>query len=139
MKACKRCGKAENEALLCQVLADNGLIILCEECARHEGMPVIRKPSEENAIKYALAQKAKKSISNGLIDNFHWQIMMSRRRTRLSQKQLAQELGVAEQDIAKLETGKEPENPEVIRKIENFFRINLHKNNNLLGDDIEPM
>jgi ribosome-binding protein aMBF1 (putative translation factor) len=139
MKNCKICGKAENEALLCQVLAGNGFVIMCDECAKHEGLPVIRKPSEENAIKYALAQKAKKSISSSLIDNFHWQVMMSRRRTRLSQKQLAQELGVAEQDIADIEKGKEPENPEVIRKIEGFFRINLHKDKNLLGDEIEPV
>lgn len=138
MRFCKRCGKAENEALLFQVLASNGLAVMCEECTKHEGLPVIRKPSEENAIKYALAQKAKKSVSSDLIDNFHWQIMMARRRTRLSQKQLAQELGVPEQDITKLESGKESENPEVIRKIENFFRISLHKDKNLLGDEIEP-
>jgi uncharacterized protein (TIGR00270 family) len=139
MKNCKICGKAENEALLCQVLADNGLVLMCDECAKHEGLPIIRRPSEENAIKFALAQKAKKSISSSLIDNFHWQVMMSRKRTRLSQKQLAQELGISEQDIAKVETGKEPENPDVIKKIENFFRINLHKDHNLLGDEIEPV
>ena len=138
MKSCKRCGKAENEALLFQVIASNGLALLCEECVKHEGCPVIKRPSEENAIKFALAQKAKRSVSSDLIDNFHWQIMMSRRRTRLSQKQLAQELGVPEQDIAKVESGKQAENPEVIRKIENFFRINLHKDKNLLGDEIEP-
>jgi len=138
MKTCKRCGKAENEALLFQVIDRNGLAVLCEDCAKNEGSPVIKRPSEENAIKFALAQKAKKSVSSDLIDNFHWQVMMSRRRTRLSQKQLAQELGVSEQDIAKVESGKQAENPEVIRKIENFFRINLHKDKNLLGDEIEP-
>lgn len=63
-----------------------------------------------------------------LVENFHWHIMKSRRHKRLTQEQLAKELGESELVIRMLENGKLPENAEsLIRKIEQFFQFRLRK------------
>jgi ribosome-binding protein aMBF1 (putative translation factor) len=61
-----------------------------------------------------------------LIDHFHWEIMKSRRRKCLSQKQLAEALGESEIAIQMIEKGKLPENASIlIKKLEQFFQIRL--------------
>lgn len=127
MRSCSRCGKTEKEALLYEVLSRKGLSLMCHECVNLENPMILKKPSEDNAIKFALGQKTKRENRSDYVDNFHWQIKMARRRAKLSQKQLSQELNIPESDIIKLEAGGVPENDNVIKKIEKFFNIKLIK------------
>ncbi len=61
-----------------------------------------------------------------LVDNFHWAIMTARRRTKLSQKQVAKAIGVPESAIAMAEKGILPENDYMlINKLENYLGIIL--------------
>ena len=114
---------------------------MCEECAQIEGFAVAKKPSDEEAIKFALAQGVKEEYKESdLVDNFHWYIQMARRRAKLSQGQLAQEIQEAEEIIRKIENGKIPETEDdrrTIKKIEQFFRLKLKKQSDFMGDDIE--
>ena len=72
-----------------------------------------------------------KSESNprpDLIDNFHWILMRSRRAKKLSQVQLAKELGEAEITIKTAEKGILPEDDyKLVNKFESFFGICLIK------------
>lgn len=70
-----------------------------------------------------------KNIPVNLMDNFHWEIQMARRRRKMSQAQLANSIGEAEETISLIEKANLPEQPEkVINKLEQFFNINLKQN-----------
>lgn len=63
-----------------------------------------------------------------LIDFFYWEIMKTRRRKGLSQKQLANYLGESEKAIQMMEKGNLPENPRIlVDKLERFLHIRLRK------------
>lgn len=136
MRSCSRCGKTEKEALLYEVLLNKGLSVMCEDCVNLENPMILKKPSEDNAIRFALGQKIKRGNRDDYIENFHWQIRMARRRTKLSQKQLSQELNTSEEEIAKLEAGEVPENDVLIKRMEKFFSIKLTKSP---GPSVKPV
>lgn len=140
MKVCESCGKSERDVLLYNVIGRNGITRMCELCTQSEGLPIAKEPTEEEAIRLALSKGIKKDLPVDLIENFHWTIQMSRRRAKLSQSQLADELQEKEETIKKLEIGKGPENEEerrTLKKIEQYFRIKLKKENDFMGDEIE--
>ena len=93
-----------------------------------EKNPELEKPEKENL---------------NLINHFYWEIMKSRRRRGLSQKQLAESIGESEMAIRMIENSNLPENANrIIIKLEQFFRINLRrrfilidKNKPILIDD----
>lgn len=61
-----------------------------------------------------------------LVNNFHWAIMTARRRTKLSQKQVAEAIGVPESAVAMAEKGILPENDYgLVNKLENYLGIIL--------------
>ena len=61
-----------------------------------------------------------------LIDNFHWTIMRVRRSRKLTQEQLANEIGESVEIIRMAEKGILPENDYiVIRKLEGCLRVHL--------------
>ena len=63
-----------------------------------------------------------------LMDNFHWDIFRERRKKRMTQKELAETVGTSEDKIKALEYGQLTDSsPEIIKKIEDFFDINLRK------------
>lgn len=63
-----------------------------------------------------------------LIDFFYWEIMKTRRRKGLSQKQLANYLGESENAIQMIEKGNLPPNPRIlVDKLERFLHIRLRK------------
>lgn len=127
MKSCSRCSKTEKEALLYEVLLNKGISTMCEDCVNLETPMILKKPSEDNAIRFALGQKIKSGNRDDYVENFHWRIRMARRRAKLSQKQLAQELGTSESEILKIEAGEVPENDILVKRIEKFFSIKLTK------------
>lgn len=63
-----------------------------------------------------------------LIDNFHWVIMRARRMKKLTQDQLAKEIGEAESAIKMAEKGVLPEDDhKMVRKLEVFLGIKIRK------------
>jgi ribosome-binding protein aMBF1 (putative translation factor) len=61
-----------------------------------------------------------------LIDNFHWMLMRARRSRKITQEQLAKEIGESEAAIKMAEKGILPEDDyNLLYKLENFFRISL--------------
>ncbi|MEM3091251.1 MAG: helix-turn-helix domain-containing protein [Candidatus Pacearchaeota archaeon] len=72
-----------------------------------------------------------KTTAKNLVDNFHWILMRARRMKKITQEQLAQQIGESESVIKKLEQGILPENYYVIiKKLEAFLRVNVIKNEN---------
>lgn len=63
-----------------------------------------------------------------LIDNFHWVLLRARRMKKLTQSQLAKEIGESEAAIDMAEKGVLPEDDyRLIRKLEGFLRVKLIK------------
>ena len=145
MAICEKCRKTNREVLLCNVISREGIVKMCEPCARLEGLPIAKMPSDSDAINFVIAREPKppklQTIQdNNLIDKFSWHLQMARRGSGLTIKQLAQKLGEPEEAITSLETGKflqKLESDRVIGKIEQFFRIKLKKDNDFIGSDIE--
>lgn len=94
---------------------------LDEKPEKHESLlEQIRKIDEEPELELPSEKPLK------LIDNFHWAVMMKRRKSGLSQKQLATALRESETAIKMVERGELPDQPEkLIRKLEQFLQIVL--------------
>lgn len=69
-----------------------------------------------------------KNPKTNLVDNFHWIIMIARRKRKLTQQQLAKEIGESEIVIKMAERGILPEeNSTLINKLESFLGIKIRK------------
>ena len=63
-----------------------------------------------------------------LVDNFHWLIMIERRKRKLTQEQLAKEIGESETVIKMAEQGFLPEDDyKIITKLESFLGVKIRK------------
>jgi ribosome-binding protein aMBF1 (putative translation factor) len=82
----------------------------------------VKSPSESNF------ERNKPKARTDLIDNFHWVIMRARRSKKLTQKQLADNIGEQESTIKSAEEGTIFDNNETfLRKIESYLNIKLRK------------
>lgn len=73
-------------------------------------------------------QKKNLQPRTDLVDNFHWILMRARRSKKLSQKQLAENIGEPESLIINAEAGIIPNNSDsLVRKLENYFVIKIKK------------
>lgn len=143
MEFCERCRRTSKEVLLCDVLTRTGIAKMCDKCARSESSPILRRPSDSEAMEFVLSREPKppslKTHSN-LVDKFNWHLQMARRNYRLTLKQLSQHIKEPEEVLKKLESGIElpkPESDKILGKLEQFFRIKLRKENNFMGNEIE--
>ncbi|MBU4308170.1 MAG: hypothetical protein KJ566_00035 [Nanoarchaeota archaeon] len=85
----------------------------------------LKKIVEENSEKKIIENFKPRQ---DLVDNFHWILMRSRRSKKLSQSELAKELGEAEITIKMSEKGILPEDDyKLVNKFESFFGISLIK------------
>lgn len=136
-------------------IEDGRIVRVTEEYAKREGLLVIRR--EETALNSPVVQQQmkmtprlrgerkayfdiekyrrpwhdKNEILGSLVDNFHWMLGSRRKQLNLSRKQLAEAIGVPEEDIKMLENGMLPHNDYIlISKLENYLRINIRKNTN---------
>jgi len=70
--------------------------------------------------------KKKSQSRTDLIPNFHWVIMRARRSKKLTQKQLAENIGEPEASIVSAESGVVLNNSDsLVRKLENYLGIKL--------------
>ncbi len=88
----------------------------------------LRHKSEEGELKEKQELAKKKNKPLNLIDNFHWHVLISRKKKKLTRKELADLLGESATAIKMIENKEMPDDPErLIKKIEQFFGIKLRK------------
>ncbi len=89
----------------------------------------LRKPKDYAEIlrqKEELAKKRNRPI--GLIDNYNWHMQRARRARKMALSQLSEAVGEPEIALMMVERGILPDNADsVIKKIEQYFKINLRK------------
>ena len=73
-------------------------------------------------------QKNKPQPRTDLIPNFHWVLMRTRRSKKLTQKQLAENIGEPESSIVSAESGVILNNADsLVRKLENYLGVKIRK------------
>jgi ribosome-binding protein aMBF1 (putative translation factor) len=66
--------------------------------------------------------------AGNLVENFHWKILMARKKKRMTRKELARELGESETVIRMIENKKFPKDSLIlIKKLEQYFGIKLRE------------
>lgn len=87
----------------------------------------LRRPVEKkNQLSFPNLKQIKPQFEEGLIRNYHWTIFNSRRAMKLTQKQLADEIGEPEASIKLVERGILPDNYiSFIKKIQTCLGIEL--------------
>jgi len=86
----------------------------------------IRRPAEKKNLSFPNLKQIKPQFEEGLIRNYHWTIFNARRAMKLTQKQLADEIGEPEASIKLVERGILPDNYlPFIRKLQTSLRITL--------------
>ena len=130
---------------------ESGCIVrVTEAYARNEGLTVLRRmplqTNEEKMASIAQTQRVertrlapfealrkplrrdKNNVLGSLIEGFHWQISKRRRERNLTRKNVAQAIGVGEQELKMVENGILPADDFVIiSKLEKYFSLNLRK------------
>ncbi len=154
---CFRCGVSGENGELHNVISNKGIIKLCSHCASMEGLPIIKKPTEEQlnpvyrhvSVKDRLTNMNKSQMARDvslrdlidkkfkdrgvqahpdLIDNFHWTIQQVKRVKRITREQFAKGIGESEANVRMIEQGFLPENDyKIVNKIEGFLGISLRK------------
>lgn len=129
-------------------IEDGKIVRVSEEYAKKEGLFILQKLDEKKEISSSNYQRKEQKnevfigmnslrrplrrnendLTSSLVDNFHWIILEKRRSKNMTRKQLAIALSVNENDLKMVENGILPSRDYVlIRKIEEFFGINLRK------------
>ncbi|MEK6855551.1 MAG: hypothetical protein AABX66_00155 [Nanoarchaeota archaeon] len=143
------------------VIDDGRIVKVSESYAQSEGLPIIRRYSPEvhktpsdkpqaqpisSREKKGLLRfeefrrplKGDRGIINELKDNFHWDLVKLRKSRGLSRKQVADAIGVNENDLKMFEHGVlTKEDYVLIGKVENYYRINLRKDKSLSGSALQ--
>jgi len=157
---CSICNK--DEVALYNAISDNKIIKICETCSRIEGIPIVKKPTQDQLERanqrytvhermmkmsgldklnpvshdHEIAQRhlakikipEKKQFSDILVPNYDWNIMMARRRRKMTINQLAELTKIPVAEINSMEKGILPKNFEKIaRAIESMLNISLLK------------
>ncbi len=142
-KMCENCANYENKLILDKPTKTQLKESEKKEIGFREGIkkferslvnPNLELEKQNTNLKRILEENSKKKIIENfkprpdLVNNFHWILMRSRRSKKLSQSELAKELGEAEITIKMSEKGILPEDDyKLINKFEGFFRIQLVK------------
>src|SRR3989344_6888604 len=137
---------------LVEAIEEGKIVQVTESYARSEGLTIIRRPKireiheklwhqnpgfsqirtdQRRPFKEYLEypQHWKKSqVTKELVDNFHWQVRVERKKKNLTRKQLAKLINESEENIKMLEAGFLPSNDFIlINKIQQTLGINLRK------------
>ena len=86
----------------------------------------IKKPIEKKNLSFPNLKQITPQFEEGLVRNYHWTIFNARRAMKLTQKQLADEIGEPEASVKLIERGILPDNyVPFIRKLQTYLRITL--------------
>ncbi len=130
---------------LVDAIDDGKIIRVREEYARREGLFILRKVEEMKEEKLSRKGKIeeerlgfdelrrplnlrKSQVISELKDNFQWEILSARKKKGLNRKQVANAIGMTENDVKLIENGLLPKEDFVlVNKIQDFYKINLRK------------
>jgi ribosome-binding protein aMBF1 (putative translation factor) len=155
---CKICGKMGEETELFDGIFEEKIEAVCGSCARVENVPLIKKPvfEEENNSHLTVRERMEKMANPkkplpkehfiahknlaklrfpskredhpDLIENYDWILKTARRRKKISQTQLAEELIIPLQVITDLESAKIAKDfMDYVERLENFLGIKIRK------------
>jgi len=139
---CFKCGISEDQAQLYDAIIGSGIVKVCPKCSYQRNYPLIKTPTindssnigQETSLRalvdsrFNRKQKAEVKKRDDLVDNFHWVIMRARRSRKLSQDQLAKEIGESETTIKMAEKGMLPNGDyKLVSKLETVLRIKILK------------
>ncbi len=139
-----------------EAIEDGRIVKVTEYYARREGLFILRKVSgeeiskpkiqpyelktrrerkEEEKLRFEDFRKPlnwrKNQVISELKDNFQWSVVSERKRRNMTRKQLADKVGVSENEIKLIENGLLPANDFVlVNKIQSTLGINLRKDGN---------
>ena len=103
-----------------------------EKIIREErsGNQRLRKPVEKNeSFSFPNLKQIKPQLEDGLIRNYYWTIFNARRAMKLTQKQLADEIGEPEASVKLVERGILPDNyAPFIRKLQTYLGVTIFNN-----------
>ena len=69
-----------------------------------------------------------RQVINELVENFHWKIKAERRKKNYTRRQLASKMGVSDENLQILESGRLPSNDFVmINKVQEALGVNLRR------------
>lgn len=95
-----------------------------------------RKEEEESKIEKAMRKAKERNKPLKLVDNFNWKIYMTRRKKRMSRKELAKAISESETAIKMIENKQFPDDAErVIRKIGQYFNFKLIKDEKMSKEE----
>ena len=90
---------------------------------------IVNKNYEENVM-------VEKKPRPDMVDNFHWILMRERRARKITQEQLAKEIGGSETVIKMAEQGFLPEDDyKIITKLESFLGVKLKKSETIKAEN----
>ncbi|MBS3071532.1 helix-turn-helix domain-containing protein [Candidatus Pacearchaeota archaeon] len=132
-----------------EAIEEGKIVRVSEKYAKREGLLILRKASIETErknqakkiedldkrigfeeLRKPLKWKENKVIKE-LVENFHWQISLARKKKNLTRKALAEAIGESESTIKLVENGMLPKDDFVlINKIQEKLGINLRKDKN---------
>ena len=82
--------------------------------------------NKKNKLFFPDSNKIETKTKDDLVRNYHWSIFKARRARRLTQKELAKEIGELESSIKLIERGILPEDYKpILRKLQNYLNITL--------------
>ncbi len=142
---------------LVDAIEEGKIVRVSEDYARREGLPILRKhveqenieilgeeekkPFEDEVKTYGVEEYRKplgwkeEQVISELIDNFQWHIAKTRRQINLTRKQLAEKIGIPEQQMKMIENGLIPGKDFVlVNKIQDILGINLRKDGQDFGE-----
>ncbi|MFH1503722.1 MAG: hypothetical protein ABIE36_03635 [Candidatus Diapherotrites archaeon] len=97
-----------------------------EELLRRQKQDKTLRDIVDENFNNRVAIKSKPRID--LVENFHWILMRSRRGKKITQKQLAENIGESELAIKMAEEGFMTDNSDtLVKKLENYFKIKLFR------------
>ncbi|MBU1129672.1 MAG: hypothetical protein KJ949_03520 [Nanoarchaeota archaeon] len=142
-KMCMNCANYENRLILNKPTRaqlkesekrEIGFVEGLKKFERNLVNPSPELEKQNTTLKKIVEENSEKKIIENfkprqdLVDNFHWILMRSRRSKKISQSELAKELGEAEITIKMSEKGILPEDDyKLVNKFESFFGISLIK------------
>jgi ribosome-binding protein aMBF1 (putative translation factor) len=149
VKICKKCNEVEEFPLIGKDYVDrpekiktvyerlSSMAHLDPE--KHKGRvrereEALKRQNQNKTLKDIVDENFAKKISidskprTDLIENFHWAIKMARRAKKISQRQLAEDIGESETAIKMAEEGHIVSTSDtLVKKLENYFKIKLFK------------
>ncbi len=149
VKICENCSKKEDMPIVKKPTTEQ--LKEAEKRPRYFGGARISKQQEyeksgtETTLREIIDRNYKSSISPekkprpDLVDNFHWLIMVERRKKKLTQEQLAKEIVESEAAIKMAEQGFLPEDDyKLISKLESFLGVKIRKSKNIETSKSQP-